>query len=154
MGEMMDIARRTVKGVMLLDLTGALSVGPADAEVAALRAAIRELTRGGCAAIALNLAGLTCLDARGLGELVFTLKTVRECGGRLALVASSPRVTRLLAVTRLDTIFECYDSEAEFLDRSLVPSSVRDGGARTRHTPNEHEIVQSERPVQDLCRIC
>jgi anti-sigma B factor antagonist len=124
----MEITRRTVKGVMLLDLTGALSVGSAEVEGAPLGTAIRELTRGGCLDIALNLAGLTHLDARGLGELVFALKTVRGCGGRLSLVAPSPRVRKLLAVTRLDTIFECYDSEAEFLTRSLVPSSIRPNG--------------------------
>lgn len=124
----MEITRRTVKGVMLLDLTGALAVGPADVEGAPLGTAIRELTDGGCLDIALNLAGLTHLDARGLGELVLALKAVRGCGGRLTLVAPSPRVLRLLNVTRLDTIFECYESEAKFLARSFVPSSLRTNG--------------------------
>jgi len=111
----MNITHRSVRGVTLLDLTGRLAVSPSDAEVAPLRAAIGRLTAGAGAHIALNLTGLTYLDARGLGELVAALNTVRGRGGRLTLVAPSPRVAKMLTVTRLDSVFERCNSEGELL---------------------------------------
>ena len=85
-------------------LTGRLTVSPAEVEVAPLRTAICELITAGCTDIALNLAGLTHLDARGLGELVVAMKTLRLHGGHLALVAPAPRVAKMLAVTGLDAV--------------------------------------------------
>ncbi|MGH9256888.1 MAG: STAS domain-containing protein [Vicinamibacterales bacterium] len=123
----MEIVRRSVRGVTLLDLTGRLTVSPSDVEIAPLRAAIGELMAGGCAHIGLNLSGLTHLDARGLGELVLALKTVHRLGGRLTLVAPSAPVLKILAVTRLDTIFDRCESETELLARAFpqVPASGR-----------------------------
>lgn len=123
----MEIAWRAVGDVTVLDLTGRLTVSPSDTEVAPLRAAIGELTTEGGADVALNLAGLTYLDARGLGELVHALKMVRAAGGQLMLLKPSPRVARLLSVTRLDTVFECCETEDELKQTfgSSVPTFTR-----------------------------
>jgi len=119
----MEITYRSVGGVTLLDLTGRLTVSPGEVEVAPLRTAIGELMTAGCVDVAINLAGLTHLDARGLGELVVAMKTLRLRGGRLALVAPAPRVAKMLAVTGLDAVFERCDTEAELRGGALRPSS-------------------------------
>jgi hypothetical protein len=67
--------------------------------------------------VALNVAGLTGIDARGLGELVFTLTALRRCGGDLTLVAPTQALRRLLAVTRLDSVLPFCDSEIEAILR-------------------------------------
>lgn len=120
----MEITRRAVGSVALLDLTGRLTVSPGEVEVAPLRAAIDELMSAGCIDIAVNLAGLTHLDARGLGELVVAMKTLRQHGGRLALVAPAPRVAKMLAVTGLDAVFERCDTEAELIAKAVVPPAA------------------------------
>jgi anti-sigma B factor antagonist len=117
----MEMTWRFVNGVVLLDLKGRLTTGAADLGRGSLRVAVAELTAGGCVDIALNLAGLTALDAGGLGELVLALRAAREHGGRLTLVAPLPRVRRMLAVTRLDTVFDVCGTEAELRARRTVP---------------------------------
>jgi anti-anti-sigma factor len=120
----MQIARRLVGGVIVLDLTGPLMVSATEAEIAPLRAAIRGLTAAGHVEVALNLAGVTHLDARGLGEIVCALNVVRAQDGRLILLAPPPRVARLLAVTRLDTVFEICKSEEELMHSFALFASL------------------------------
>ncbi|MBI3048721.1 MAG: STAS domain-containing protein [Acidobacteria bacterium] len=115
---------RLVNGSALLDLTGRLTAGAANVEDSRLRTEVAELAAAGCAEIALNLAGLIAVDARGLGELVLALRTARERGGRLTLVAPPPRVRRMLAITRLDTVFDVCSTETEFRARSGTPRPV------------------------------
>ena len=117
----MEITRRAVGSVALLDLTGQLTVSPGEVEIAPLRAAIGDLMAAGRVDVAVNLAGLTRLDARGLGELVVAMKALRHRGGRLALVAPAPRVAKMLAVTGLDAVFERCETEAQLLACDLQP---------------------------------
>ena len=78
-----------------------------------LRNTICALIRAGHLDIVVNLSGLTDIDARGLGELAMAMKTVDLAGGRLTLAAASPRVARILAVTRLDAAFDWRERETE-----------------------------------------
>ena len=112
----MEIAVRSAGAVTVLDLTGRLVVGSDEREIGPLRHAICALIKAGHRDVVVNLAGLTYIDARGLGELAMAMKTMGLAGGRLALTAASPRVARILAVTRLDTMFEWGDADAEFAD--------------------------------------
>lgn len=106
------MTRRVMHGIALVDLQGPPTAGAA-ADDGSLRAAVAALAEAGYMEIAVNLDGVTCLDARGLGELVLALQAARDRGGRLTLVAPPPRVQRLLSVTRLDTVFDLCGSEAE-----------------------------------------
>ena len=109
----MDISLRSSGAVAVLDLTGRLVVSADEREIAPLRNAICAVIRAGHLDIVVNLSGLTYIDARGLGELAMAMKTVDLAGGRLTLAAASPRVARILAVTRLDAVFEWRDKEPE-----------------------------------------
>jgi anti-sigma B factor antagonist len=108
----MDIRWRLGNGVATLELHGRLTVSPGESEIGPLRAAVSEVIAEGYRDIAFNLAELTHLDARGLGELVVARETVRRHGGRLTLVAPPSRVARMLCVTRLDTVFELSETDA------------------------------------------
>jgi anti-anti-sigma factor len=107
----MEISLRSAGAVTVIDLTGRLSVGPEEREIAPLRKAISTLLKAGHLDIVVNLSGLTSIDARGVGELAMAMKTVDLAGGRLTLAAASLRVARILAVTRLDAAFEWRDKE-------------------------------------------
>src|SRR6516162_8845804 len=69
--EMMDITWRRLGSVVILYLNGRWAIGPAEVEVSAFRSTIDRLVVAGRVHLVANLAGLTSMDARGLGELVF-----------------------------------------------------------------------------------
>ena len=54
--------------------------------------------------LAVNMSGVTFIDAAGIGVLVAAANRARQAGGGLSLLAPSPQVRRLLDVFRLDAI--------------------------------------------------
>ena len=66
--------------------------------------------------VLLNLSDVPYLDSSGVGELVSVFTTVRNHGGILEFTGASGRVAELLAVAKLDTVFETFDSESTALD--------------------------------------
>ena len=63
--------------------------------------------------IVLHLAGVERLDSEGLAGLVGLFISARNRGGELKLAELSPKSREVLRVSRLNAIFETYDSEAE-----------------------------------------
>ena len=111
----MNVRARIVTGVTILYLEGRLVTH--SKPVPSLRAIVRDQVRQGRLVVLLDMTGVTDIDAHGLGALVSSLTTLERHGGRMALVAPSDRIRRLLAITKLDTVFAIYDSEAEAVDR-------------------------------------
>jgi ABC-type transporter Mla MlaB component len=54
--------------------------------------------------LAVDMSGVTFIDAAGIGVLVAAANRAREAGGGLSLLAPSPQVRRLLDVFHLDAI--------------------------------------------------
>lgn len=106
----MEIAERKVSDVTILDLTGKLTLGEGDES---LRQAISTLLAAGNKKIVLNLEGVPYIDSAGLGEVVRTHTTVSKQGGSLKLLNLTKRIEDLLAITKLLTVFDTYDSEAD-----------------------------------------
>lgn len=95
---------RLMNGMAVVDVRGSLTAGTAGADT--LCGVVADLAEAGCAHIVLNLDRMTGLDARGLGELARACSAARAHGRRLTLVAPPPRIRRMLALTRLDTVIE------------------------------------------------
>jgi anti-sigma B factor antagonist len=108
----MQIEERVVGDVTILDLKGKITLGEGDE---ALKAKINALTTGNRRSILLNLEGVPYIDSAGLGEVVRTYTTVSRQGGQLKLVNLTKRITDLLSITKLLTVFETFDSEDEAL---------------------------------------
>ncbi len=106
----MEIQERTLQDVVVLDLTGKLTIGEGDE---LLKERISNLVQQGHRKLLLNLEGVPYVDSAGLGEIVRTYTTVSRQGGKLKLVNLTKRITDLLAITKLLTVFETYESEAE-----------------------------------------
>ncbi len=106
----MKIVERQVQDVNILDLHGKILIGEGDD---ALRDAVGKLVTGGKTKILLNLADVPYVDSAGLGEIVRCYTTVSKAGGRLKLINLTKKIKDLLAITKLLTVFETYDSEAE-----------------------------------------
>lgn len=106
----MTIDTRTVNGVTVLDIHGRITIGEGSAEV---RSVVRELLAAGKKNILLNLGDVSYVDSSGIGELVSSFTTVTNQGGTLRLLNLTKKLQELLAITKLLTVFDCYDDEAE-----------------------------------------
>jgi anti-sigma B factor antagonist len=78
-----------------------------------LKDKVNSLLNQGRKKIVLNLAEVPYIDSAGLGEVVRTFTTVSRQGGSLKLLNLTKRITDLLAITKLLTVFDTYDSEQE-----------------------------------------
>ena len=61
----------------------------------------------------MNLAGVTFVDSGALGWLVSQRSTIVAEGGQLKLLKINDRISDLLITTRLELIFDTFESEDE-----------------------------------------
>lgn len=106
----MQIEERVVGDVTILDLKGKMTLGEGDE---LLKDKINSLIHQGQKKLLLNLEGVPYIDSAGLGEIVRTYTTVSRQGGSLKLVNLTKRITDLLSITKLLTVFETFDSEKD-----------------------------------------
>ena len=117
------IEERQNGSVTVLDLIGKLTTeqGPQH-----LKDKINSLISQQRTHIVLNLKNVPYIDSGGLGELVASYGSVMKKGGALKLLNISARNHDLLSITRLVTLFESFDSEAEAVQsfQTLAPLDV------------------------------
>jgi anti-sigma B factor antagonist len=106
----MEIVERTVNDVTVLDLKGKMTLGEGDE---LLKDKINSLLAAGKKKLLLNLESVPYIDSAGLGEVVRTYTTVSRQGGSLKLLNLTKRIEDLLSITKLLTVFDTFDSEAE-----------------------------------------
>lgn len=87
------------------------AAGELDAHAApTLTASVAPLAARPQGVLVIDLSGVDFVDSTGLGVLVSALKQVREAGGRLDVVVTSPRVLKVLALTGLDVVIPLHAS--------------------------------------------
>ena len=106
----MHIEERTVGDVVVLDLKGKITLGEGDE---LLKDKVNTLVNQGKKKIVLNLADVPYVDSAGLGEIVRTYTTVSRQGGSLKLLNLTKRISDLLSITKLLTVFETFDTEKD-----------------------------------------
>jgi anti-sigma B factor antagonist len=106
----MQITERAIGDVMVLDLKGKITLGEGDE---LLKDKVNSLVNQGHKKIILNLAEVPYIDSAGLGEVVRTYTTVSRQGGSLKLLNLTKRITDLLSITKLLTVFETFEEENE-----------------------------------------
>ena len=116
----MVIEERAVGGVAVLDLSGKLALGDGDG---LLKDKVNSLVHQGLKEIALNLGGLSYMDSAGLGELISVHSTATRAGGHIKIFNLTKRVSDLLAITKVLTVFDVFESEQETLNS--FPSTAR-----------------------------
>jgi len=107
----MHISERTIGGVVVVDVSGKITLG--DGGDTILKDKLRSLVQQGKRKLILNLADVTYVDSAGLGAIVQGYTTVTNQGGGLKLLNTTKRIQDLLAITKLLTVFDTYDNEAE-----------------------------------------
>ena len=108
----MVLNERRLDDVVILDLSGRITMGEG---TLILRDHIQKLLNAGDRKFLLNLADVNYIDSSGLGELVTSFTTIRNQEGQLKLLNLTRRVQDLLQITKLLTVFEVFNSEAEAL---------------------------------------
>jgi anti-sigma B factor antagonist len=106
----MQIEERNVGDVVVLDLKGKITLGEGDE---LLKDKVNSLVNQGRRKILLNFGEVPYVDSAGLGEIVRTYTTVSRQGGSLKLLSLTKRITDLLAITKLLTVFETFDTESD-----------------------------------------
>ena len=106
------ILERREGDVAVLDLRGRIRISGG---TLALHRSIRCLVEEGKTKILLNLAGVTHIDSTGLGELIASYVTLSNKGGQIKLVHLTERLQDIMTITKLLTVFDVYDNEADAL---------------------------------------
>jgi anti-sigma B factor antagonist len=106
----MKSTTRQVDGVSIVDLSGRITLGEGSTM---LRDIVRDMIAKGQKKILLNLGDVTYIDSSGIGELVSAFTTVRNGGGELKLLNLTKKVHDLLQITKLYTVFDIKDDEAQ-----------------------------------------
>ncbi len=105
----LTIATREVDGVIVLDLSGRITLGEGSVQ---LRDAIRGLISKGSKNILLNMGDVNYIDSSGLGELVSAFTTAKNQQADVKLLNLTKKVHDLLQLTKLYTVFDIKDDEA------------------------------------------
>ena len=117
----MQIEERAVGDVVVLDLKGRVTLGDGDE---LLKDKVNSLVNRGFKKIVLNLAEVPYVDSAGLGEIVRTYTTVSRQGGSLKLLNLTKRITDLLSITKLLTVFETFESEKDAVQSFSASAKV------------------------------
>ncbi len=108
----LNITERQAGDITILDMNGKVTIGEGSV---ALRTTIRRLLGEGKKNILLNLGQVGYVDSSGIGELVSSFTAVNKEGGTLKLLNLTQKIQDLLAITKLLTVFDVYESENEAL---------------------------------------
>ncbi len=97
--------------IPVLDVTGEIDIYTTPQFKEAVSAAIDQNKP----AIVINMANVTYMDSSGFGTLLSATKRLRPLDGALYLSGCNEAIQRMLQITRLNTIFGVYATEAEAL---------------------------------------
>ena len=104
------IEERRLGAVTILDLMGELRAGGSRL---LLHDATRRLLGEGRNQILLNLAGLSAIDAGGLGQLLQSNIGLNKGGGQLKLLHPARALREMLSITKLSSVFDIFESESQ-----------------------------------------
>src|SRR5262245_19112773 len=107
----MEIQERTIGAVTVLDLTGRLVLSDT-----LLKDKVHSLVFQNRLQIVLNLADVSHIDSSGIGQLLAARTAVDRAGGQIKLLNVTNKLHDLLTITKLVTVFETFDREADALE--------------------------------------
>lgn len=106
----LKMTTREVDGVTVVAMDGRIVLGE---ESNALREKVKSLVAEGKKKIVLNMDNITFIDSAGLGTLVAAHHSAKGQGSALKLCHLGTKFQEVLQITKLMTIFDVYNTEAE-----------------------------------------
>jgi anti-sigma B factor antagonist len=107
----MQIEQKAAGEVTVIKITGDITLNQGGDVL--LKDKIQSLLQQGQSKLVLDLGNVSYVDSAGLGQLVQIHATTKSKGGSLRLANVTRRLKDLLVVTKLVTVFDSYDSEAD-----------------------------------------
>ena len=104
----MTVTERKVGGVTIVDVSGKMT---STDNPGRLKDKISSLVFQGEKQIVLNLSNVNYVDSSGLGELVACHSSAKKGGADLKMAGAGNKITDLLVMTRLVTVFDTHESE-------------------------------------------
>ncbi len=105
----MQFTTEQENGYVFIRITGDITGGAA---MTAFRDIVHERLAENCRVFIVDFSGATWINSVGLGMLISTQKMVQDVSGRMILCSTQP-IDGVLTVTRLKTIFEIFETEAD-----------------------------------------
>ena len=102
----LSIEIRKTDQVIVLELAGRVSVLEPG-----LKRTAEQLMERGERYFVINLANVSYMDNSGLGQLCLIYTLAKNRGGEMKLVKPTPRIRKLMAITKLDSVFHSFESE-------------------------------------------
>ena len=103
----MNLSKSTHNNVVVFKFDGDVLGGP---EAVKLNDEINSLLDNDRLKMVIDLSGVQRMNSSGLGILINALTTYKQNGGDLKLACPTKLVQNLLNITKLNTIFESYDT--------------------------------------------
>ena len=91
--------------VTVIALQGNLMGGP---DATQLNASLHERVAEGAKHVVLDLSGVDFMNSSGLSLLIGGASVMKTAGGALKLAHASARISSLLKITKLGSVFESY----------------------------------------------
>jgi anti-sigma B factor antagonist len=108
----LKLATQTKDGILIVDCIGRIVFGEESSLLRdTVKKAVLENNR-----IVMNLGEVNYIDSGGLGTLVALRTTAQNAGGTIKLTNLTKRVSDLLQITKLLTVFDVYNSETEAIE--------------------------------------
>jgi anti-sigma B factor antagonist len=109
----MQLDERTIGDATIVKVTGDITLSSGNDVL--LKDKLQSLLQQGRKKLVLDLAGVAYVDSGGLGQLVQCHVTATRHGGSLKLLNTTKRLSDLLVLTRLVTIFDSFEDEGAAL---------------------------------------
>jgi anti-sigma B factor antagonist len=106
----MKLTYREQNGVVILEPKGKIMGGP---DATLLHDQLHEFIDQSKKKVVIDLGKVDWMNSTGLGILISGLTTLRNNGGELKLANVTEKIQSLLTITKLITVFECFDSVEE-----------------------------------------
>jgi anti-sigma B factor antagonist len=109
----MKIKKKEIDGVAVLELSGEMYGGPDNMKLVEV---VSELVEEKKLDLVVNLSKVKWISSTGLGILVSARSRYAKEGGVIKLCQPNDRVLGILQVTRLNLIFDVFDSTKEAIE--------------------------------------
>jgi anti-sigma B factor antagonist len=93
-----------VNGIPVLNAVGEIDLSTASI----FKRAIHELIENGHRHILIDMSQVVFMDSSGFGTLLSAIKILRPQNGTVTLAGCNDAVSRMLGITRLDTLFNVH----------------------------------------------
>jgi anti-sigma B factor antagonist len=103
----MDYSKKTDGNVTILTLSGKIVGGP---ESLKFNQTLSNLIEEGSVNVILDLSKIELMNSSGLGIIIHSVNQLKQNSGSLKLANVSSKIRQIMEITKLDSIFQCYDT--------------------------------------------